>query len=185
MKKFLTLLLLGILASFSLATFSPVLAKETAKTEPMINPTHIEYNLAFPGILPDNPLYNLKLLRDKLIEKMLKNPRKRVDFYLAQADKGILSTAMLVDKNEFGLSQTTLLKAENNMTLITNDLLMFDFKRTPELLPKLQRASLKHQEVLSTLLPRVPADSQKIFETVLEFSKRNQQTIEHYYETIP
>lgn len=113
---------------------------------------------------------------------MVKNPKQKVNFYLLQADKGILSAAMLIDRKEYELAGTTLLRAEHNMTRITEVLLTFDFKQSPELLPRLKLASLKHQEIINALIPRIPTNTQKIFETVLEFSKRNQQTIEHYYE---
>lgn len=148
----------------------------------VISTPHVEYTLAFPGILPDHPLYKLKLFRDKMKESMVKNPKQKVYFYLLQADKGILGTAMLIDKKEYDLAGVSLLRAEHNMTRITEVLLTFDFKQSPELLPKLQLASLKHQEIISALISRIPANTQKTFETVLEFSKRNQQTIEHYYE---
>ena len=35
-------------------------------TEPTPTPSIVQYDLAFPGMLPDHSLYKLKVLRDKL-----------------------------------------------------------------------------------------------------------------------
>ncbi len=44
-----------------------------------------EYALPYPGILPDNVLYNLKVFRDKVFEFLIIDPVKKADFYLLQA----------------------------------------------------------------------------------------------------
>lgn len=137
----------------------------------------IKYDLAYPGILPDNPLYKLKVLRDKIIVQTIMDPEKKVNFYLLQTDKGILASAMLVDQNKINLAKETLLKAENNYTILTFELKKFDKKPNAQLFKKLETASLKHQEIISSLAKRVPKEDQKTFETVLEFTKRNLQTV--------
>src|SRR3989338_3347246 len=127
---------------------------------------HIQYNLAYPGILPDNPLYKLKQLRDKITNFLISDPKKKVEFYLLQADKGILATAMLIDKE--------------NIALLNNEFPKMPKKPDNSLFEKLKTASLKHQEVLNSLIERVSKDKQKTFVTVLDFSKRNLQTLEKY-----
>lgn len=155
---------------FSLFFVNPAVAQQ--------KDSKIDYDLAFPGILPDNPLYKLKVLRDKISIVLIADTYKRIDFYLLQADKGILATAMLIDKNKVALAQQTALKAEHNMTLVTYELKKLSEKPKNELFEKLKTASKKHQEVLNTLIGRVPSQSQKTFITVANFSKTNLQTIE-------
>lgn len=138
----------------------------------------IEYDLAFPGILPDHPVYKLKVLRDKISVFLINDPKKRIDFYLLQADKGILATAMLVDKNKIDLAGKTALKAEHNMTIITFELKKFSQKPNDEIFKKLVTASKKHQEILNSIIKRVSADNKKTFITVANFSKTNLHTIE-------
>ncbi|OGH19941.1 MAG: hypothetical protein A3D74_00700 [Candidatus Levybacteria bacterium RIFCSPHIGHO2_02_FULL_37_13] len=146
---------------------------------------HIQYNLAYPGILPDNPLYKLKQLRDKITNFLISDPKKKVEFYLLQADKGILATAMLIDKENIALAEQTALKAEHNMTLLNNEFPKMPKKPDNSLFEKLKTASLKHQEVLNSLIERVSKDKQKTFVTVLDFSKRNLQTLEKYAKKTP
>src|SRR3989344_6947435 len=116
MKKILILIFLSalvFLAPQKVLAQNSQNATESAK---------IEYYLAYPGILPDHPLYKLKVLRDKITPLLIQDPLKKADFYLLQSDKGILATAMLVDKNKIDLAQDTAFKAEHNMTLLTFEL---------------------------------------------------------------
>jgi len=157
---------------------SPDLSEEKEATPPAF----IEYNLAYPGILPDHPLYKLKVLRDKISVAFISNPRKKIDFYLLQADKGILAAAMLVDKNNILLAKETALKAEHNYTLLTYKLYLLGERGglNETLFNRLRTASLKHQEVLASLIKRVKKDDRKEFQTVQEFSKRNWKSVEEY-----
>lgn len=153
--------------------------------EEILSPTpvpisYVQYDLAFPGMLPDNPLYKLKVLRDKITAASILNPLKKIDFYVLQTDKGILATAMLIDKNKIDLAQETALKAENNFTLISTQLYMLPKKPNKDFFKRLETAGLKHQEVLRSIIKRVPKDKQKVFENVIGFSERNLQTIEKY-----
>lgn len=140
----------------------------------------IKYDLAYPGMLPDNPLYKLKVLRDKIAVRLISDPQKKIDYYLLQTDKGILASAMLVDKGNVDLAAQTALKAEHNYTLLTQEQYKLSKKLDDELFKKLKIASLKHQEVLASLVKRVPKDKQKTFLTIIDFSKRNWKSIEEY-----
>lgn len=160
---------------------SPIYGKNITPT-PTPTPVVIEYDLAFPGILPDNFLYKLKVLRDKIQLIMTSDPKKRIELLLKLADKGILATAILVDKNQWNLAKETALKAENNMTLLTPEIANLEEPIDQKLVKKLQTASKKHQEVLTKLRERVPADTQVVFLQVIDFSKRNQSEIEKFIE---
>src|SRR3989344_5431146 len=47
----------------------------------------VEYNLPYPGLLPDSPFYSLKSLRDKIVSFLISSPLKKAEFNLLQADK--------------------------------------------------------------------------------------------------
>lgn len=174
MRKFYILLLL-VLSAFLVFSNIKLANADEASPSAIIN-----YDLAYPGILPDNPLYKLKVLRDKISIALITNPLKRIDFYLLQTDKGVLATAILVDKNKIKLAEETLLKAENNYTLLIREFGKLNEKPNAAFFQKLQTASLKHQEVISSLIKRLPQDQRSVFETVLEFSKRNLNQVYKY-----
>src|SRR3990167_8950559 len=109
--------------------------------EPINESVIIDYDLAFPGILPDHPLYKLKILRDKISAGLISDPLKKINFYLLQTDKGILATAMLVDKNKTDLASETALKAEHNYTLLTYQLYRLSRKPDEAVFGRLRTAS--------------------------------------------
>lgn len=164
------------------AHFSKALAKDILQTPTSTTSAAqtIQYDLAFPGILPDNFLYKVKVFRDKIQLVMTTDSTKRIELLLKNADKGILATAMLVDKKEYNIAKETALKAENNMTLLTPEISRLEEPIDQSLINKLKTASLKHQEVLTSLLVRVPQDTQIVFSQVIDFSKRNLEQIDLY-----
>ena len=66
------------------------------------------------------------------------------------------------------------------MTLLTYELGKFTQKPSSDFIQKLKTASLKHQEVLNSLVNRLPQNKQAIFIKVINFSKTNLQTIEKF-----
>lgn len=135
------------------------------------------YMLPYPGMLPDNPLYKIKVLRDKIVLGLLKDPEKQVEQLLLQTDKGIAMVPKLVEKGKTDLAKETAFKAEHNFTELT-----FVYKKTrtkPDMATykKLNQAALKHQEVLSSILKKVDKEDQKEFQQVINFSKTNQEEL--------
>lgn len=150
---------------------------------PQEQPQPIHYDLAFPGILPDHPLYKLKVLRDKFMEYFKESPQDKVSFYLLQTDKGISAAAILVDKKNFPLASQTLLKAEHNMTKLVDELRRFPSSPSAQLLDTLKTASKKHLEIINVLALRVPEDERKTFAIVADFIVRNLTSINEYQFT--
>lgn len=187
-------ILVWIISLFALASIivSPTFSKEPSITEPSPTPTEeqasasatIKYDLAYPGMLPDNPLYKLKLLRDKISAALITDPKKKIEFYLLQTDKGILASAILVDKGNIDLAAQTALKAEHFYTMISQEIYRLPNETDDAFFEKLKKASLKHQEVLASLAKRVPKDKQKTFLTVIDFSKRNWSQVQKYKEVV-
>lgn len=60
----------------------------------------LDYELPYPGILPDNPLYSLKTLRDRIINFLISDPLKKAEFTLLQADKRLQAGVYLLQKNQ-------------------------------------------------------------------------------------
>lgn len=182
--KFINYILALLFLSFLIPL--TVVAQELTPTPPQENQATVsaivKYDLAFPGILPGHPLYKLKVLRDKISAALITDPRKKIEFYLLQTDKGILASAMLIDKGKIDLALQTVLKAEHNYTLIGQELYRLPVRPEEAFYKKLYTASLKHQEVLLSLVKRVPKDKQQTFLTVTDFSKRNWQAVVKYKE---
>ncbi len=160
--------------------FSPVFALDNEKTQNSTS-VDIDYQLPWPGILPDDPLYKIKVIRDKLVLSLIPSPQKKLEFNLLQADKGIYATQLLFDKGKIDLAKSTALKAEHSYTLLATDYKWMRWLSKPiskELDSKIKKAAIKHQEVLSKIIIRTNnADDKKTFSEVFNFSVRNLQDI--------
>lgn len=140
----------------------------------------INYALPWPGILPDNKLYKVKVLRNKIIEKIIISPVKKVEFDLLMADKTIYASKLLIDKREIALAKDTVLKGENYYSMLVNDynVALLQHKKIPaDLDRKITLAALKHQEIFTEMEDKVNGEDKKTFEVVSKFSKINYQFI--------
>lgn len=155
--------LVGIVSILLLIFSSPnSFAQEVTPAEISLTPTPtlstIEYQLPYPGLLPDNPLYFIKAARDRIIDFLISDPLKKSEFYLLQADKRLQGGVYLADKEKFELSETTISKGENYFQdAITH------IKRAKEQgmditvsLGRMQTSSKKHSEVLKVLEKKAP-----------------------------
>ncbi len=139
-----------------------------------------DYILSWPGILPDNKFYKLKVLRNKIISKMIVSPIKKVEFDLLMADKTIYASKLLIDKGEVSLAKDTALKGENYFSNLVMDYgkAMSSGRKIPqELDMKINLAAIKHQKVFNSIINKVNDKDKKTFEIVNYFSKTNYKMI--------
>jgi len=152
------------------------------KVTPSPMMTMNKYQLAYPGMLPDNPLYILKTFRDKIIEFFISDPQKKASFYLLLADKNIAMVPLLVAKQEQQLATMTALKGENYYTMIILTYKNNGLKPDSVTYQKLLDAADKHQQVLMNLLSKVGGDGQNVLQQVINSSKANISTLQKIYK---
>lgn len=125
--------------------------------------TQIDYILPYPGkILPDHPLWFIKALRDRFWLLVTTNPTRKAELNLLFADKRLVMSKMLFEKEKPSLAYATLTKAEKYLEKAS------DLERknrqekgidTTEFLVVLAKASLKHREVINEMLVIAPEDA--------------------------
>lgn len=126
---------------------------QTATTSPTI-----QYELAYPGILPDNPLYSLKTLRDRVVSILISDPSKRTEFYLLNSDKRMSAGLMLLDKKNYTLAITTISKSNNYMNdAVQQFQKLAKNKRDVGLHGRLHTSIRKHHELVTNQIKIVPA----------------------------
>jgi len=104
MKAFL--IALGGIGFFLM--FSLALAQETAPASPA--PSPVDYALPYPGILPDNPLFFLKRLRDLILIQLISNPVRKAEFHQLLADKYHSMGEVLLEKGKAEIAISTFTK---------------------------------------------------------------------------
>jgi hypothetical protein len=111
MKKFIFII---FFFSIFLFNFQLAFAQENKMATA---PAAVEtYDLPYPGLLPDHPLYFLKMLRDKIIGFFISDPIKKAEFDILQADKRLNGAIYLFykkssEKDELAIS--TISKGQN------------------------------------------------------------------------
>lgn len=115
---------------------------------------HVEYDLPYPGLLPDNPLYNIKALRDKIIEILISDPAKKGEFYLLSSDKRFNTGYMLVLKGKNDLGTLYISKSNNYMNMAITQSTLAGAAGKQDL-QKMKIAIKKHEELTTDLLGKV------------------------------
>ena len=140
-----------------------------------------EYLLPYPGMLPDHSLYKIKVLRDKVTLLLMRDPIKRAAKHLQMADKELFAALKLAEKDNMALAQQTAFKAEHHMTLLVGEIakaVYYSNREFPrDLAQRSHQATLKHQELLAGMMARAKEDEQEAFQTIKEFSIRNNQEL--------
>jgi len=146
------ILLIVILLMFFLNP-TIVLAKENDATQSAEVIEIVEYELPYPGLLPDNPLYYLKAIRDNLLKFFITDPLRKTEFDLLQSDKRLGAAKMLLAKGRNELAITTLSKSGNYFDDAISQIQIArkQGKDIKPLLDNLLNSSKKHQQVISEM----------------------------------
>ena len=165
MRKSGILVFLVFFPFFSTAVFSatPVLLTPT----PIVTP--IAYDLPYPGILPDHPLYFLKVFRDKLVDIFTSDSQKRVEFLLLMADKRIAMGQLLIDKGNIDLGKSTISKGEKYFLRATEALSVLEKANSEsagKLREKLLAAYKKHQQIIDGIYTKFDDNEQKKWQDI-------------------
>lgn len=173
--------LLFLFALFFVTT--PVSAQEmmaedvspTASPSPVME--EVSYELPYPGMLPDNPLYFLKAVRDRIIEILISDPVKKAEFYLLTSDKRLNSGYFLVKKDKDALGQEYISKSNNYMhKAIMEAAKTGDKGKTVR--ENIKTALLKHEEIATKSLEIID----KKFSSNLQYELKR---IEEFKTLIP
>ena len=174
-----------LLTLFIFTFFSPFVLAQTSE-EGAASPS--AYQLPYPGMLPDHPLYKLKVLRDKIILFFIRDPLKKAAKHLHMADKELLMALKLAEKGNIPLAQHTAFKAEHHMTLLITEVkkaVYYSDKELPQdLAQRAHQAALKHQELLTGMMDQASKEDQEDFKTIKEFSIRNDNELFRFEEEI-
>jgi hypothetical protein len=116
----------------------------------------VDYYLPYPGLLPDHPLYWLKMVRDRTQLLTTTKPMAKTERLLLYADKRLGAAWALIDGNKQALGMSTLTKAEKYLyeAVDKSRSLSPNEGDVDQLRARLAKAIVKHQEVLRYLKPK-------------------------------
>lgn len=135
----------------------------------------VDYDLPYPGILPDSPLYNLKTFRDKVVSLFISDPTKKAEFDLLTADKRLGAAIILYEKGKKELAETTISKGENYFEDAIENLKLSRTQGRPidvGLMTNMELSSKKHKEALTQMAGRTSGGLKERFLKDLERAEK-------------
>lgn len=163
-------ILLILLLATTIMFFPIVYSQSITITE-----KRVEYELPYPGILPDHPLFFLKKIRDNLLDFTTRENLKKAELYLNFSDKHANTALFLVRKGKNKLAVETMIDGEEYMVKVPS--LVSTSKKQGvapqrEFLEKLKLSNSKHREVIEQLLKAIPQGDQEGIEKALSLNDR-------------
>lgn len=140
---------------------------------PLASPqVNVTYALPHPGdILPGNPLWPAKALRDKVSLELTSNPLRKSEFELHLADKRLSAGWELWIQESSEEALGTFNKAENYLNTSYETLSRSEEKDNGDQLRSLAYSSLKHREVLEKVLASCGDEARPTVSKMLDTSK--------------
>lgn len=120
----------------------------------------MNYELPYPGLLPDSPLYFLRAIRDRIVDFLISDPLKKTEFDLLQADKRLNAGIYLFNKGKNALAFSTISKAGNYFEKALNkkDEAKMQGRDIDWIEGNLKNALKKHQQEINYLIEKVGGD---------------------------
>lgn len=155
--------------SFAAASLMKAVLTSTPTPTIVPRPT-VAYPMVYPGMLPDQPMYKIKMIRDKIWLILTTDHLKRADLMLLFADKRVGAGKVLIEGNKVPLGISTIMKGEIYLSQAVSEVRTAgkEGKNISQLTERLKNASLKHEEILAALLEKVNQDGKSALENQLK-----------------
>lgn len=140
----------------------------------------IDYVMPYPGILPDHPLYSVKLVRDRLLDFLIVEPARKAEFYILQADKRLMMGVMLFDKGKGELAETTISKGEKYLLQSVERVVQVkqEGKEFPVyVVERLAKSAAKHEEILEELMGKASGSFAEGLKESAGILEKTQETV--------
>lgn len=133
-----------------------------------------QVELADPGMLPDNAFYFLKIWKEKIQIFFTFQAENKAEQYLHLAEVRLAEYQKMIEKGKQQLAERCLERYQNqlNLALEKLDQLESRGKDTELLAQKVSQATLKHIQVLQSVLLKTPEQAEKGLFNALENSQK-------------
>lgn len=168
-----------VLSLFAASTPLRVLPNEVLATGSARQLIKVDYYLPYPGILPDNPMYKLKTLRDRMTLLITWDKQNKAKKQLSLADKRINAAVALMDGGKMSLGVSTATKGERYLEESVNNTtqLVKEGKDVKSMLLTLDKAVAKHALVLEDLIAKADGNERLVLERTLTSTNMLQEKV--------
>ena len=153
--------------SLATASLSFTVTEQTASSVD----SEINYYLPYPGILPDSPLYKIKMVRDRIWLWLTPEPVSRTEKLLLYSDKRVAAGKALIEGGQVSLGISTLLKGEKYLerALLETEKAKNKGLASKDLTENIHNACLGHKEILNVLKQKLNPEGQEPLGDLLSF----------------
>ncbi|QQS44478.1 hypothetical protein IPM65_02680 [Candidatus Roizmanbacteria bacterium] len=171
MKQFVII----VLAFLSALFFVPSIYNITQSQSINIEEKEVLYQLPYPGLLPDHPLYLVKVMRDNILLFTTRDNYKKANLYLHLSDKHMSAAMELANKGTEQLAIKELMKAEDKFLHIPE--LLKEVKEQggsypSDFMPELYQSNAKHKQVITDVMEKT---TQAEIDTLQSLLKKNEE----------
>lgn len=141
----------------------------------------VVYDLPYPGILPDHPLYFLKIMRDRSTEFLTRDTVKKAQLYLLYSDKRVAMAMALSKKGKSQLAITSFSKGEKYFAKIPELLKTAKSQGSPapsSFNETLKLSNAKHEELIGELFKTTPEGQQESLDQLLKLNLSTKKALE-------
>ena len=137
----------------------------------------VGYYLAYPGILPSNLLYPVKMARDRVNVMLTYGQKAKAEKMLLFADKRIATASILFFENKSEMAIGIAFKAEEysfraakSIVYLTEDI--------SQLKQQMVQSNLKHAEILREIESKLSAQIPDNFRAALDYNTRTRELLQ-------
>lgn len=139
------------------------------------------YELPYPGLLPDHPLYLLKTLRDRTLVFVTRDYETRSKIQLELSDKRVRAGEMLMNEGKYELAVTTFSKGERYFEQAIETLQSAQTQGqapTAGMVDQMKRSNLKHAEILKRSSKKMSNSLKTDFDLILTLNVKNGNSLQ-------
>lgn len=160
---------------------------KTATLSAQIPDTRL-YKLPHPGLLPDHPLYFLKVIRDRIVLWTARDPIRKIEIKHLLADKRLAMGKDLIASGKVALGSSVISKGEKYLYEAINDLETMTQEETMlsdmSLIDRIIDASSNHKAIIEELYSEVPDNKRESIGLSLQLSMENEKAIRTLKENL-
>lgn len=141
-----------------------------------IEAPEINYQMPFEGrVLPDSPFWVLKAARDRIWFLITSSPSRKAELALLFSDKRLVSAQTLFKNKKPDIAISTLIKGEKYLEIAVaqESIARSQGFDTSTFLARLAVASLRHRQIIESLMPLVPEDGKPLVIKTEDYSKNS------------
>lgn len=145
------------------------------------NQEKVIYNLPYPGLLPDNPLYIIKAIRDNLLLLLTRDHLKKAELYLLLSDKKMAMAVMLAKKGKEKQAIDAAENAEKYFSKIPEVLKSAKkqgVSASSEFIVTLKLSNAKHREILDNFLKEFPQGTNNLLDDLIVINEQIKKSLE-------